>query len=109
MVKQSKRICRYLAGTPNDGIKFSPNLSEGLNFAVDADYAGLYNHEDQDLSASRVKNRFCLTLVCHYHLAGKLRDLPPVPSSRVCCLQRERAHLNAPSDLDKFAIEIGQV
>jgi hypothetical protein len=21
-----KRICRYLAGTPNDGIKFSPNL-----------------------------------------------------------------------------------
>jgi hypothetical protein len=34
-----KRICRYLAGTPNDGIKFSPNLSEGLNLRVDADYA----------------------------------------------------------------------
>jgi hypothetical protein len=29
-----KRICRYLAGTPNDGIKFSPNLSEGLNLCV---------------------------------------------------------------------------
>ena len=41
-----KRIVRYLIGTADKGISFQPNLSQGLDCWVDADFAGLYGYED---------------------------------------------------------------
>ena len=67
-----KRIVRYLAHTrePNaagipqaKGIIFTPNLKEGLDCYVDADYAGLFGHEDeQDPVSVKSRTGFVLTL-----------------------------------------------
>lgn len=58
-----KRICRYLAGTRDKGILFTPNLQEGLNCCVDADYAGLFSYEDpQDPVSVKSRTGFVLTL-----------------------------------------------
>ena len=42
-----KRIVRYLIKTRDKGICFTPNLDEGLDCYVDADYAGMFGHEDE--------------------------------------------------------------
>ena len=58
-----KRIIRYLIHSPDEGIRFTPNLSEGLNCYVDADFAGLWGHEDeQDPVSVRSRTGFTLTL-----------------------------------------------
>ena len=58
-----KRICRYLKGTADKGIVCSPNLQEGLNCFVDADYAGLFSYEDgQDPVSVKSRTGFVLTL-----------------------------------------------
>ena len=41
-----KRIVRYLVGTADKGTKFIPDLTQGLDCYVDADFAGLYGYED---------------------------------------------------------------
>jgi hypothetical protein len=41
-----KHICRYLQGAKGNGLTFQPMASLDLNLYVDADFAGLWNHED---------------------------------------------------------------
>jgi hypothetical protein len=58
-----KRIIRYLIGTKEQGTIFNPDLSEGLNCYVDADFAGLWGHEDkQDPVSVKSRTGFTLTL-----------------------------------------------
>jgi hypothetical protein len=58
-----KRIIRYLIATRDKGICFQPNISEGLNCYVDADFAGLFGHEDdQDPVSVKSRTGFVLTL-----------------------------------------------
>ena len=58
-----KRIVRYLVETREHGILFTPNLDEGLNCYVDADFAGLWGHEDeQDPVSVKSRTGFTLTL-----------------------------------------------
>jgi hypothetical protein len=54
--KAVKRIVRYLAGTKNEGLIFTPNFDVGLEMYCDADFAGLWKTEDPANSAS-VKSR----------------------------------------------------
>jgi histone deacetylase 1/2 len=61
--KAVKRIIRYLVGTRDKGIRFLPNLKEGLNCYVDADFAGLFGYEDdQDPTSVKSRTGFTLTL-----------------------------------------------
>lgn len=70
-----KRIIHYLLETRDKGIKFVPNLDEGLNCFVDADFAGLYGYEDdQDPVSVKSRTGFTLTLFgCPVIWASKLQ------------------------------------
>jgi Reverse transcriptase (RNA-dependent DNA polymerase) len=58
-----KRIVRYLIDTSQKGITFQPNLEQGLDCWVDADFAGLYGYEDeQDPVSVKSRTGFVLTL-----------------------------------------------
>jgi hypothetical protein len=58
-----KRICRYLAGTRTQGMKFAPTPDLKLDCYVDADYAGLWHHEDdQDPVCVKSRTGYLLTL-----------------------------------------------
>lgn len=58
-----KRIVRYLIDTAQEGITFQPNLEQGLDCWVDADFAGLYGYEDeQDPVSVKSRTGFVLTL-----------------------------------------------
>ena len=58
-----KRIVRYLAGTSDKGTNFIPDLKQGLDCYVDADFAGLYGYEDhQDPISVKSRTGFTLTL-----------------------------------------------
>ena len=72
-----KRIVRYLAGTSKDGIKFVPDLKAGLDCYVDADFAGLWGHEDeQDPVCVKSRTGFTLTLFgCPVIWSSKLQEL----------------------------------
>lgn len=41
-----KHICRYLQGAKGKGLTFQPTPSLALDLYVDTDFAGLWNHED---------------------------------------------------------------
>jgi Reverse transcriptase (RNA-dependent DNA polymerase) len=57
------RICRYLQGTKEKGLRFKPDDELKLDCYVDADFAGLYNVEDvQDPVCVKSRTGFCLTL-----------------------------------------------
>jgi Reverse transcriptase (RNA-dependent DNA polymerase) len=43
-----KRICRYLKGTSDKGIIFTPTSDFGLDCYCDSDYAGLFGRENSD-------------------------------------------------------------
>ena len=47
-----KRIVRYLKGTRDKGIILKPNLEEGVQCYVDADFAGGYSNETREQSVS---------------------------------------------------------
>ena len=55
-VEYLKRIGRYLLGTSNKGLIFTPSRSLKLDCYIDADFAGLYNYED-DQDPHCVKSR----------------------------------------------------
>ena len=44
--KAITRIAKYLAGTKDRGLTFSPDTKLQLDCYVDADFAGLWKHED---------------------------------------------------------------
>ena len=57
------RICRYLQGTKEKGVRFKPSTSLTLDCYVDADFAGLYGVEDsQDPVCVKSRTGYCLTL-----------------------------------------------
>jgi hypothetical protein len=59
-----KRIVRYLAGTSDKGTNFIPDLKQGLDCYVDADFAGLYGYEDhQDPISVKSQTGFTSTLL----------------------------------------------
>ena len=41
-----KRICRYLQGTKDNGLVFIPSKKRVVDCYADADFAGLWGHED---------------------------------------------------------------
>ena len=41
-----KRICRYLQGTKDNGLVFNPSKKLVVDCYADADFAGLWRHED---------------------------------------------------------------
>ena len=56
-------ICRYLKGTKNHGMIFSPSTSLKLDCFVDADFAGLYNVEnEQDPVCVKLQTGYVITL-----------------------------------------------
>jgi hypothetical protein len=58
-----KLICRYLKGTANQGIEFSPEPEMSLDCYVDADFAGLWGTEDdQDPVCVKSRTGYVLTL-----------------------------------------------
>jgi hypothetical protein len=58
-----KRIVQYLIETRTQGLVFTPDLTTGLDCFVDADFAGLYGHEDeQDPVSVKSRTGFVLTL-----------------------------------------------
>ena len=58
-----KRIVRYLLLTRTNGISFQPDLQQGLDCYVDADFSGLYGYEDeQDPVSVKSRTGFVLTL-----------------------------------------------
>ena len=57
------RICRYLQGTKDKGLRFKPDDAMRLDCYVDADFAGLYGVEDaQDPISVKSRTGYCLTL-----------------------------------------------
>jgi Reverse transcriptase (RNA-dependent DNA polymerase) len=71
-----KRIIRYLSGTSDKGIRFTPDLAQGLDCYVDADFAGLYGYEDhEDPVCVKSRTGFTLTLFgCPIIWSSKLQS-----------------------------------
>ena len=57
-----KRICRYLQGIKDNGLVFNPYKKLVVDCYADADFAGLWSHEDpQDPIYARSKTGFVVT------------------------------------------------
>ena len=57
------RICQYLKGTINDGMIFKPCKDSTVDCYVDADFAGLWGHEDPlDPICVRSRTGFVITM-----------------------------------------------
>ena len=57
-----KRICRYLQGTKYNGLVFNTSKKLVLDCYTDADFAGLWGHEDpQDHICARSRTKFVVT------------------------------------------------
>ena len=58
-----KRICRYLQGTKDNVLVFNPSKKLVVDCYDDADFAGLWGHEDpQDRICARSRTGFVVTL-----------------------------------------------
>ena len=71
-----KKIIRYLAGTRDKGIEVEPTDDLKLDLYVDADFAGLWNHEDdQDPVCVKSRTGYVLTLgTFPLHWVSKLQS-----------------------------------
>ena len=59
-----KHILLYLKQTETKGTTFTPDLTKGLDCYVDADFAGLWGHEDeQDPVCAKSRTGFTLTFL----------------------------------------------
>ena len=57
-----KRICRYIQGTKDNVIVFNPSKKLVVDCYADADFAGLWEHEDpQDPICARSRTGFLVT------------------------------------------------
>ena len=57
-----KRICRYLQGTKNNGLVFNPSKKLVVDCYADADFAGLWGHENpHDPICARSRTGFVIT------------------------------------------------
>ena len=70
-----KRICRYLKGTQDQGLEFVPSDTFQLDCYADADFAGLWRHEDeQDPVCVKSRTGYVITLSgCPLLWASKLQ------------------------------------
>jgi hypothetical protein len=70
-----KHICRYLQGVQDNGLTFQPTADLTLNCYVDADFAGLWNHEnDQDPVCVKSRTGYVMTLGgCPIQWSSKLQ------------------------------------
>ncbi len=70
-----KRIARYLKGTRDRGLTFRPDTNVKLDCYVDADFAGLWGHEDdQDPVCVKSRTGFVFTIAgCPVHWSSKLQ------------------------------------
>jgi len=70
-----KRIARYLKGTSDKGMIMRPDTSKGLDCYVDADFAGLWGHEDdQDPVCVKSRTGYVITLFdCPLYWVSKLQ------------------------------------
>ena len=60
--KAVKRICRYFQGTKDNGLVFNPSKKLVVDCYADADFAGLWGHEDpQDPICARSRTGFVVT------------------------------------------------
>ncbi len=58
-----KKILRYLSGTRDKGIELEPSEEMTLDLYVDADFAGLWNHEDdQDPICVKSRTGYVITI-----------------------------------------------
>jgi hypothetical protein len=58
-----KRIVRYLQGTKHQGMRLKPSKEMKLDMYCDADFAGLWNHEDdQDPTCVKSRSGIIITL-----------------------------------------------
>jgi hypothetical protein len=58
-----KRICRYLQGTSDKGLKLKPSTTMRLDMYCDADFAGLFNYEEhQDPVCVKSRTGIVITL-----------------------------------------------
>jgi hypothetical protein len=75
-----KWILRYLVVTREKGLKFIPNLEEGLDCYVDTDFAELWGHEDdQDPVSVHSRTGFTLTLFrCPILWSSKAKVVSPL-------------------------------
>ena len=73
--KAVKRICRYLQCTKNNGVVFNPSKKLVVDCCADADFAGLWGHEDhQDHICARSRTGFVVTFAnCHLLWVSKLQ------------------------------------
>ena len=71
-----KRILRYLNSTKDKGMTLSPNRSLVIDCYVDADFAGLWNVEqDQDPLCVKSRSGFLITFMgCPLHWVSKLQS-----------------------------------
>ena len=69
-----KRICRYIQGTKDNGLFFNPSKKLMVDCYADADFLGLWEHEDpQDLICGRSRTGFVVTFAnCPLLLVSKL-------------------------------------
>ena len=57
-----KRICRYFQGPNNNGLVFNPSKKLVVDCYADADFAGLWGHEDpQGIICARSRTGFVVT------------------------------------------------
>jgi hypothetical protein len=70
-----KRIGRYLKGTINEGLVLHPSDSLDIDCYVDADFAGLWPHEDkQDPSCVKSRTGFAICVAnCPVIWSSKLQ------------------------------------
>ena len=67
--KAVKRICQYLQGTKDSDLMFNPSKKIVVDFYSDADFAGLWGHENpQDPIFARSRTGFVLTFANYYLL-----------------------------------------
>jgi len=70
------RICRYLQGTKDEGIVFCPTKECAVDCYVDADFAGLWGHEDdQDPVCVKSRTGYVVTVAnCPLVWVSKLQS-----------------------------------
>ena len=70
-----KRICPYLQGTKDNGLVFNPSKKLVMDCYDDADFAGLWGHEDpQDPICTRSRTGFVVIFTnCYLLWMSKLQ------------------------------------
>ena len=68
-----KSIFQYLQGTKDNGLVFNPSKKLVVDCYTDADFAGLWGHENpQDPICSRSRTRFVVTF-CQFYSIGSVK------------------------------------